>query len=196
MHGSELRGPMSDHATTQQTDAGHPFLAFVNTVTDPGKTRRQDGFASGEELLRALRSGGLTGCEDAPGQGQLAGLRTFREAAYGVLSALAAGRRPPREDGLAVELAIKSALTDAQLSFAGPMPEWRPGPLGGLHDALALSLADLLRSEQVSRLRECRRCTRLFLDHGRGPGRRWCSMARCGNRAKAQGFRDRRRSVG
>jgi predicted RNA-binding Zn ribbon-like protein len=186
---------MSDHATAHLTDAGHPFLAFVNTVTDPGKTRRQDGFASGEDLLRALQAGGFTGCEDAPGQGQLAGLRSLREASYGVLSALAAGRRPPREDALAVELAIKSALTDAQLYFDGPMPEWRPGPLGGLHDALALSLADLLRSDQLSRLRECRRCTQLFLDHGRGPGRRWCSMARCGNRAKAQNFRERRSPV-
>ncbi|MFW5641932.1 MAG: CGNR zinc finger domain-containing protein, partial [Roseicyclus sp.] len=93
-----------------------------------------------------------------------------------------------------VEMAIKAALADAHLSYGGHGPRWTAGPLGGLYDTLALSLAALLQSGDLARLRECRRCTRLFLDHGRGPGRRWCSMARCGNRAKAQSFRDRRRT--
>jgi predicted RNA-binding Zn ribbon-like protein len=65
-----------------------------------------------------------------------------------------------------------------------------------LQDHLVLSLHDLLRRDDLVRLRECRRCTHLFLDHGRGRGRRWCAMARCGNRAKTEAFRARRRVVG
>jgi len=57
-----------------------------------------------------------------------------------------------------------------------------------------LSLIDLMQRADLSRLRECKRCTHLFLDHGRGQGRRWCSMARCGNRAKAETFRARQRA--
>lgn len=187
---------MTADTAPDRTDAGHPFLAFVNTVTDPGKTRQQDCFTTGEALLVELRAAGLKGPSEIPGQGQVAGLRRLREAAYGVLSAIAAGRRPPREDALTVEMAIKSALTDAQLSYGGSTPCWTPGPLGGLHDALALSLSALLQSSEISRLRECRRCTHLFLDRGRGPGRRWCAMARCGNRSKAHNFRERQRSSG
>jgi predicted RNA-binding Zn ribbon-like protein len=65
-----------------------------------------------------------------------------------------------------------------------------------LQDHLVLSLHDLLRRDDLVRLRECRRCTHLFLDLGRGRGRRWCAMARCGNRAKTEAFRARRRVGG
>ncbi|TAL94280.1 MAG: hypothetical protein EPN73_18145 [Paraburkholderia sp.] len=33
---------------------------------------------------------------------------------------------------------------------------------------------------------ECAACSWLFLDLSRSRSRRWCSMATCGNRAKAQ----------
>jgi predicted RNA-binding Zn ribbon-like protein len=180
---------------TDATQSGHPFLAFVNTVTDDGKRRERDSFENGAELLAELKAAGLEEAREAPGPGQLRTLRHLREAGYSVLSAIAAGRRPPHEDRLALEAAIKSAMSDATLVFGGARSRWRCGPLGGLHDALALAAEDLLQSADLSRLRECRRCTHLFLDHGRGTGRRWCSMARCGNRAKAQSFRERRRSA-
>ncbi len=175
------------------TQAGHPFLAFLNTVTDPGKTRENDSFETGAELLAQLRAAGLDPAVEAPVPAQMRALRDLRDSAYSVLSAAAAGRRPAHEDRLLVETAIKSAMADATLIIDGARPVWRPGPLGGLHDHLALALDDLLRSGDMQRLRECRRCTHMFLDHGRGTGRRWCSMARCGNRAKAESFRDRRR---
>jgi predicted RNA-binding Zn ribbon-like protein len=53
---------------------------------------------------------------------------------------------------------------------------------------VALSAADLLVSDDLYRVRQCAGddCGFLFLDTGRGPGRRWCDMAHCGNRAKAR----------
>jgi predicted RNA-binding Zn ribbon-like protein len=182
---------------TAAKEVGHPILSFLNTLSDDGKTRNRDSFATGQELLARLRAAGLPvpPAVEAPGAGQLRALRTLREAAYAVLSAMAAGRRPAREESLVLESAIKAAMGDATLAIDGHRAEWRAGPLGGLHDTLALGLADLLRSPDLERLRECRRCTHLFLDHGRGTGRRWCSMARCGNRAKAASFRERRRPV-
>lgn len=176
------------------TEAGHPALVFLNTVSDDGKSRNADTFDTGEALLGQLRAGGLTTGTDAPGPGQLPAILDLRETAYSVVSAIAAGRRPRREDGLMLEITIKSAIADASFSPGADGPLFRPGPLGGLYDALVLSILDLLQSGELSRLRECRRCTHLFIDRGRGPGRRWCSMTRCGNRAKAQGFRDRRRA--
>ena len=181
---------------TWATDAGHPALAFLNTVADTGKSRDTNTFADGEALLEQLRLGGLATKGDPPGTGQLRDLLLLREASYSVLSAIAAGRNPAREDALVLEAAIKAAVADATLALGPKGPLFVPGPLGGVHDTLVLGLMDLLQSDDLSRLRECRGCTHLFLDHGRGPGRRWCTMARCGNRAKARGFRDRRRAAG
>jgi predicted RNA-binding Zn ribbon-like protein len=181
-------------AAVSPTEGGHPALVFLNTVSDDGKSRTVDTFDTGEALLEQLRAGDLTTTSDAPLGGQLHAILDLREAAYSVFSAIAAGRRPSREDGLTLETAIKSAIADASFSPGRDGSLFRPGPMGGLYDELVLGILDLLQSGAVSRLRECRRCTHLFIDRGRGPGRRWCSMARCGNRVKAQGFRDRRRA--
>lgn len=180
-----------------QGEFGHPALTFLNTVTDDGKTRAHDSFASGAALLATLAAAGLaTRGMRAPGAGQLAALIALREAAYAVLSAMAAGRKPGREEALTLETAIKSTLQDATFTFRTGGIDIAPGPLGGLYDQVVLSLFDLLQRDDLDRLRECRRCTHLFLDHGRGQGRRWCSMARCGNRAKAEAFRARHMASG
>jgi predicted RNA-binding Zn ribbon-like protein len=182
------------HHPPASSDAGHPALAFLNTVSDEDKSRQRNSFPDGDALVRQLRLVGLVMTADPPGSGQLRGLIGLREAAYGVLSAIAAGRSPVREDALVLESAIKSAIADADFAPGLGGAPFRAGPMGGLHDAIALSLHDLLQSADLHRLRECRGCTHLFIDRGRGPGRRWCSMSRCGNRAKAQGFRDRKRA--
>ena len=176
---------------------GHPALVFLNTVRDDGKTRKADSFADGAEFLAILEGAGLVPRGlPAPGPGQLTAIKGLREAAHAVLSAMAAKRRPGREEALTLETAIKSALQDAGFGLGPRGLTLQPGPLGGLHDHLALALFDLLGRTDLARLRECRRCSHLFLDHGRGQGRRWCSMARCGNRAKVENFRARQRAGG
>lgn len=174
---------------------GHPALAFLNTVEDDGKTRKRDSFADGAEFVVLLQDAGLVPRGlPPPNPGQLTAIKSLREAGHAVLSAMAAGRRPGREEALTLEAAIKSAVQDASFTLGAKEFQILPGPLGGLHDRLALALLDLLQSPDLARLRECPRCTHLFLDHGRGPGRRWCSMARCGNRAKVESFRARQRA--
>jgi predicted RNA-binding Zn ribbon-like protein len=67
-------------------------------------------------------------------------------------------------------------------------------------DALLLpvgkALAQLVCTEDFSHVKACEgpTCTLLFADHTRGRGRRWCSMAICGNRAKQAAYRDRLKS--
>jgi hypothetical protein len=60
---------------------------------------------------------------------------------------------------------------------------------------VAQSASDLLVSSELGRVRECagERCDWLFLDASRNRSRRWCDMAACGNRAKAQRNYARRR---
>jgi predicted RNA-binding Zn ribbon-like protein len=63
--------------------------------------------------------------------------------------------------------------------------------------AVARDALELLASAGANQLRTCSNpeCTRLYLDASRGQNRRWCGMAECGNRAKAQLFRQRRRNT-
>lgn len=174
---------------------GHPALAFLNTVTDDGKTRKHDSFADGAEFIEILEDAGFVPRGlPPPGPRQMTAIKALREAGHAVLSAMAAGRRPGREEALTLEAAIKSAVQDASFALGAKGVHLMPGPLGGLYDHLALALFDLMQRTDLDRLRECGRCTHLFLDHGRGPGRRWCSMARCGNRAKVESFRARHRA--
>jgi predicted RNA-binding Zn ribbon-like protein len=62
---------------------------------------------------------------------------------------------------------------------------------------VARSVAELLTSPDVERVRECAGdpCGWLFLDTSRNRSRRWCSMESCGNRAKARRHYERSRSA-
>ncbi|WP_439136464.1 CGNR zinc finger domain-containing protein [Roseicyclus sp.] len=176
------------------THAGQPILHFLNTVRDDGKQRRENSFADPADLHRMLIDAGLANADHpVPGPAQMQSLLALREAAYAVFSAIAASRMPDREEALMLETTIKAAVQDAQLVFTPGQLGVSAGPLGGIHDRLALALFDLLRADDLARLRECARCTHLFIDHGRGPGRRWCAMTRCGNRAKLAAYRRRQR---
>lgn len=60
---------------------------------------------------------------------------------------------------------------------------------------IAEALAKLVCEEDFSLVKACEgpTCTLLFADHTRGHGRRWCSMAMCGNRAKVAAHRKRQK---
>jgi predicted RNA-binding Zn ribbon-like protein len=58
---------------------------------------------------------------------------------------------------------------------------------------LAEAIADLVCNEDFRLIRTCegKACVLLFLDRTKAHARRWCSMALCGNRAKAAAHRAR-----
>jgi predicted RNA-binding Zn ribbon-like protein len=63
--------------------------------------------------------------------------------------------------------------------------------LDGMLPPIVQSAIDILISEkELSRVKKCEGhpCGSLFLDTSRNRSRRWCSMADCGNRAKAKRF--------
>lgn len=61
---------------------------------------------------------------------------------------------------------------------------------------VAEAIADLIVSNGHSLIRNCENptCTLWFYDRTKAHRRRWCSMAVCGNRAKARAHRDRQRT--
>ncbi len=62
---------------------------------------------------------------------------------------------------------------------------------------IAQAMADLVCDEDFTMVKNCEgpTCTLLFLDTTKGHGRRWCSMAVCGNRAKQATHRARGKSI-
>ena len=122
-----------------------------------------------------------------------AALIAFREAGYAVLSAVAAGASVPKAARRELEEQMAWALTRSTLATAGHGLHWTASTtaLGAavLRVRLALACLDLLGCRDLQRLKECGRCTGLYLDFGRGRGRRWCRMSTCGNRAKVERHR-------
>lgn len=106
----------------------------------------------------------------------------------------------PRPEDLALLNVRLAAAGPPQVAAHGAGLGWSdpPGdPLAAPLAAVARDAADLLTSPRRARVRVCAdpRCAWMFLDADRGPGRRWCSMADCGNRAKARRHYRRRKDT-
>lgn len=127
--------------------------------------------------------------------------RTLREG----LRALLVAQNTPPADAPSEDAAPSPALTDlAALARELPVtldplatpPALVPHSPGTPDAALAQLLADVARSAADgtwTRMKACRMCHWAYYDHSRNRSRAWCSMALCGNRAKAQAFRNRTR---
>lgn len=184
---------------------GHLFLDFVNTVDDDDKTRAVNAIPDWKTCLEwAVAFDALSEAEaarlaaDAEDEEigrELAALFAFRECAWRGLSRVALD-----DNADAADLDALAATAAWALPLCGLVQDGRSLRWSAMADRfgsklirarLALALMDLMAREDLGRLRECDRCAGLFLDHGRGAGRRWCRMSACGNRAKAERFRSK-----
>lgn len=121
-------------------------------------------------------------------------------------------------DGLMLRAAIASAATAASrsadvaptdidiINLFAATPDIPPSLGGGTRQAgrsrartgqllstIARQAVDLFEPEQSDRIRLCAAddCGLIFFDESRSNNRRWCSMQRCGNRAKVRAHRAR-----
>ncbi len=179
---------------------GHPALDFVNTVADSGKTRTEEKLQSWSAMrLWVIHSKLMTEDDirrfDQAGRFEdpatLADLIDLREAAYRALAARETRGHMDLPEMRPLQDRMHAALHRSELEPANERFRWRADATSRHRwtDTVALAFEDLLRSEDLKRVRQCQRCTWFFIDRGRGRGRRWCDMRTCGNRAKAQAFR-------
>lgn len=157
---------------------------FVNTIELPGGPDELDGL---EQARAWCLSYGLAPPKD---EGHVMLLRDFRETLRELLFA-----NNGEGDGPAAWERMRPFLASTRLGLAvNPahglelMPEDK-GPIASL-------LAIVYESQLLGtwpRLRACRKpsCRFAYYDHTKNASRAWCSMATCGNQAKAQ--RRRRR---
>jgi predicted RNA-binding Zn ribbon-like protein len=129
-------------------------------------------------------------------------LRSVRQAGvvFQSLQAAAPQGRPPSRAGiaavnrLAAHPPLVPRLTRAGQPSGAPGRRWvAPATVDQVLSTLARELIGLLAGPEQARIRECAAddCGVVFVDTSRGGARRWCSMARCGNRRKVRAFRER-----
>ncbi|MFD7060165.1 CGNR zinc finger domain-containing protein [Streptomyces sp. NPDC059906] len=176
-------------------DAGTLCLNLVATVgRRPGAPVERMGDA--ERLEAWCRGVGLALEDDYDPQDVLRSLHALRAAAHDIASGALDAHRPRQES---VDLVNRLARTEP------PAPQLKLSAEGAwvtegrrtlskeaLLSLVARDLIDLMTDEaRRSRLTACasEACRMLCLDSGGGRPRKWCSMRRCGNQAKAAGRR-------
>ncbi len=190
------------HWTPEDLVAGELCLEFTNTMGDLGKSREIERLTDWEAYLNwSLAAGALDAAEarelKKTGAGRSAQSRQalrvaleLRATLYRALAALAAGRAPDRADFDWIELEIVKAVSSAHLrpssgAYGWTASEDQTSPRTPITRIL-LSTLRLLQSPELPLLRECQRCSWLFIDRSKNHGRRWCRAQACGNRARVE----------
>jgi predicted RNA-binding Zn ribbon-like protein len=115
------------------------------------------------------------------------------QAALGACALAAVGRTPLEPHHVAT---LNSYAGDEPpalvLRVDGTAARVATDPVRAALAAIARDAVETI-ARHSGRLRRCEgaHCGRLFVDVSRGRRRRWCSMARCGNRVKVAAFRRR-----
>lgn len=188
----------------------HAALDFLNSVLAPSG-EMLDFLQDGASLARWLSSSGVVPDPVAAATRALAPRQLDRLAAEArelrewframVSRWSASGERTVRKADIGRLNALMAASPLTQVLVRGPAGiELRArrvlGEPRALMAELAAICADLLAHQRHDQVRKCENpaCPLVFADTKRGPRRRWCSMAVCGNRTKVAAHRARQRS--
>jgi len=173
---------------------GHPVLEFL--ATQAGRRGEPlERLATPDDLTRWLALSRLAEgarCDVA----LLADAHELREAIYRVLAAARDRRRPDGDDLRLLNEWARQPTPSPQLDATMGLTLAGPDPGRAALATLARAAIALVAGPELSRIRNCANptCSLMYIDRSRPGRRRWCSMERCGNRAKTARYRQRRRS--
>lgn len=177
-------------------DAGRVSLDLMATLGDRSGERLPDAAA----LDAWMVAGGLVEEPCGADATDLARARGLRAALFGVVDAELRGEPPSAADLEAINAAASAPARAPRLALgAGGLRREPAEPRAEeVLGEIARDAIDLLTGPQRALLRECAAedCSGIYVDTSRGRRRRWCSTARCGNRARVAAHRARRRDEG
>ena len=208
----EMDSKVSEHRLPAMFVADAAGLDFLNSLATP-VDRPVEWLASGEDLLDWLGAAGLVAdtvrdeLRKNAGPGELdavaAQARAFREWLRDFvkkhkgrpLGADAVAELAPLNRLLARDETFGEVVADSGGVALKAQRRWRSPD--ALMMPIAESVAKLVCEDDFTHVKACEghNCTLMFVDRTKAHGRRWCSMAVCGNRAKAQAHRDRLRQA-
>lgn len=148
---------------------------------------------TGDDLRDWAEAAGLP-VEGTPTDVELEAARNLREAIYRAARSVIDGRTIVRGDRKVINDAAAEPVPAPQLGASGEVVLVASGD--GFAPVLAMvarDAIDVLASDD-GRLRLCAdaMCSLVFYDESRPGRRRWCSTARCGNRANTKAYRARK----
>jgi predicted RNA-binding Zn ribbon-like protein len=198
----ELALPLASGAEWWDWLGGRPAIDLVNTLRERWR-RRVETLVTPDDLGLWLVRAQLLAAPHRVTRAHLGEARELREAIDRCVQAAIARDAAPH---------TAVAMIDGWLAHAGPRPALAVGSdgtpaLGELAcadavqralGAVALDAARMLGTPaEAARIRVCasQTCSARFYDRSPAARRRWCSMALCGNEAKARRHRERSRSA-
>lgn len=162
---------------------------FVNTA---GEEPGSDPLATAPTLVAWLVEHDLIEEGVEASERDLEHSRELRKALSALLYANNGGELDPEAPSVLDATANRVGL---QLRFDADGANLLPSAkgVGGAHGHLLAIVAEAMRAGTWARLKACRDedCRWAFFDESKNHSRAWCSMAVCGNRAKARAFRER-----
>ena len=171
----------------------HPGIDLVNTEAVDAHGDRLELLPDWTALVDWAQAAGLIDtdlaqqCRAAGEQRERTLLAWFRRLRSSLRNVLETGD----DEAAAADLNDEVAAVSVRLSYRPArhqhqLPLEAPGPLEQLRLALASTALDATSLER-SRVRRCDSpfCVLLYYDGTKNHSRRWCDMAVCGNRAKA-----------
>ena len=182
---------------------GHPALDFVNTVggrthsSEKRYTIDRERIESLEDFYEWAAAAGLTSRRHPAKAARPALVRRahkLREALYRLFIGIGNA-----EDEATLNRELSIARSHERLAFSSRVAAFawddRNAPDSPLW-MIARAAAELLTSQEMSRLRRCsgESCGWLFLDTSRNHSRQWCDMRDCGNSAKVKRYRARQKA--
>jgi predicted RNA-binding Zn ribbon-like protein len=182
-------------AARLRLDAGGACLNLLATVGWRG-VAGVERVATPAGLATWLVDAGLLDAKPPAGEQDLEQVRRLREAIYAVVQAARHSLTPAAGAVSVVNTAAAYPAPQPRLDAGGrTAARHSDHPIQAAMAVLARDAIDLVTGPDLVRVRECDAadCRMLFLDTSRGARRRWCSMARCGNRAKARAHAARAR---
>jgi predicted RNA-binding Zn ribbon-like protein len=118
--------------------------------------------------------------------------KRLRKAIFETASRISEGKPPDRRAVGVINEFAALPLASVRLDFRNWCPEYlTDAPIDAALSAVARDAIDLFTGPQSKLIRTCAEpaCRMLFVDSSPGAQRRWCSMTRCGSRAKGAAFR-------
>jgi predicted RNA-binding Zn ribbon-like protein len=184
-------------AAEMRLDGGHPALDLVNTIYGQvDGPVEADVLTRPEDLVTFACRLGLAGPDTPTSQAALDDVRALRAALDAIVRARLEDVEPPAPARATLQAAAHAALTAATLASTCGALRWTWPSADArtpVHRLATVAVELLSDTAELARLRQCAGCRWLFLDHSRGAGRRWCSMADCGTEAKKRRYVRRRR---
>jgi predicted RNA-binding Zn ribbon-like protein len=198
----ELALPLASGAEWWYWLGGRPAIDLVNTLRERWR-RRVETLVTPDDLGLWLARAQLAPEAPHVTTARLREARELREAIDACVQA-ALGHEPAPAPAVAtIDGWLAHAGARAQLAVADDgapvLGEREPAdPVKRALAAVALDAARMLGTPaEAARIRVCASatCSARFYDRSPAGRRRWCSMALCGNEAKARRYRERSRSA-